>query len=223
MESNATNNTASNTELVFIVDRSGSMCGLEADTVGGINSVLKANRQLPGQVTVSTVLFNTNTEVLHDRIPIGQVKDMEQRDFVPSGCTALLDAVGGSIKHIGRVQKYMPEGYKADKVIFVITTDGYENASRRYGYAEVKGLIEQKTEEGWEFLFLAANIDAAAEAGKLGIAEDRAVDYIPDATGSSAMFGSVADATCCMRQAPRTRMDGSWREKVFHDRKSRKK
>ncbi|MDO4182881.1 MAG: VWA domain-containing protein [Coriobacteriia bacterium] len=215
---------AARTELVFIVDRSGSMYGLEEDTVGGINAVLEANRKLSGEVTVSTVLFNTETQVLNDREDIKAVVPLTRDDYVPGGCTALLDAVGGGIRHVEKVQKYMPDGHKADKVIFVITTDGLENASRKYSYRDVKKAISAKTEQGWEFLFLGANIDAAAEAGRLGIAEDRACEYVADSLGSKAMYNAVADATCCMRSAPKAaRPDGSWREKIFKDRASRGK
>lgn len=213
---------ANNTELVFIVDESGSMFGMETDTVGGINAVLEANRKLDGRVTVSTVTFNTSTKVLHDREKIAQVAPLTTADYQPSGCTALLDAVGGSIRHIERVQKYMPAEYKANKVIFVITTDGMENSSRKYAYSDVKRMIEAKTEEGWEFLFLAANIDSAAEAERLGIAPDRACDYVCDTAGNAAMYESVAQATCSMRMAaPSARPDGSWKAKIFKDRAKR--
>lgn len=209
------------TELVFIVDRSGSMYGLEKDTIGGLNAVLKKNRELDGEVTVSTVLFDDVTEVLHDRLPINKVADLTEKDYETRGCTALLDAVGGSIRHIERVQKYMPDEYKADKVIFVITTDGMENSSSEYNYPTVKKAIERKTEEGWEFMFLGANIDAAAEAGRLGIAADRAVEYISDGKGTRVMHAAVAEATCCMRETT-GRIGGSWADGIRADVRSRK-
>lgn len=218
------NSNAQRTELVFVIDRSGSMYGMESDTVGGINSVLEANRKLDGKVTVSTVLFNDHTTVLHDRESIDHVKPLTNNDYRPSGCTALLDAVGGSIKHISRVQKYMPKSHKADKVIFVITTDGLENSSHRYSYADVKSAIDKKQKQGWEFLFLGANIDAAAEAAKMGIAEDRAATYVADTVGNQVMYESVAEVTCCMRQAaPSAPVDGSWRQKIFADKAARGK
>ena len=172
------------------------------DTVGGINAVIATNRAAGGECTVSTVLFDHETIVLHDRVPIEQVKPLTENEYQVRGCTALLDAVGGSIKHIERVQRYMPEGFRADKVIFVITTDGLENASTKYTYKKVKRMIEGKQEEGWEFLFLGANIDAAKEAANLGIAEDRAETYVADSVGHVLMYESVADATCAMRAEP---------------------
>ena len=210
------------TELVFIVDKSGSMYGRESDTVGGINAVLDANRKLDGEVLVSVVLFNEGTKVLRDRDSIKDVPALTLQDYSCDGCTALLDAVGSSIKHINRVQRYMPWGHKADKVIFVITTDGMENSSRKYTYSKVKEMISSKTNEGWEFLFLGANIDAASEAERLGIAEDRACDYVCDTAGNAAMYASVAEATCCMRQAaPQARVGGSWKASIFADKASR--
>lgn len=204
------------TELVFIVDRSGSMGGLESDTIGGLNAVLQQNRNLEGQVTVSTVLFDDKTEVLHDRIAIQDVKPLTEKDYSVRGCTALLDAVGGSINHIDRVQRYMPAGHKADKVIFVITTDGMENASHRFTYDEVKKKIGQKTEQGWEFLFLGANIDVAAESARLGIAADRMVEYNCDEEGTHAMYDAVACATVGMRQSS-SRFAGNWAAPVQAD------
>lgn len=211
------------TELVMIIDRSGSMGGMESDTIGGINAVLDQNRKLEGGCTVSTVLFDHETLVLHDRVPIERVKPLTERDYQVRGCTALLDAVGGSVKHIERVQRYMPEEYRADKVIFVITTDGLENASRKYRYPDVKRMIEAKQEEGWEFLFLGANIDAAKEARSLGIAEDRAETYVADTVGNAVMYESVAAATCAMRSEPGKRVTGGWRSKIRADRACRGK
>ena len=205
------------TELVLIIDRSSSMTGLESDTIGGINSVIKQHQQEEGECIISTVLFDTTTTVLHDRVNISKVSPLTERDYQTRGCTALLDTVGDSIKHIERVQRYQPEGYRAEKVIFVITTDGLENASRRHSYAEVKRAIERQQELGWEFLFLGANIDAAAEAGRLGIARDRAATYVADKEGSHAMYDSVAHATLGMRRAPNARMSGEWRRHIDED------
>ncbi len=210
-----------NIELVMIIDRSGSMGGMESDTIGGINAVLERHRGLDNRTTVSTVLFDDRTEVLHDRLPLSEVAPLTRDDYSVRGCTALLDAVGGSIHHIERVQRYMPGEYKADKVIFVITTDGLENASRHYTYSQVKRSIEQKQEEGWEFLFLGANIDAAAEAHRIGIAQDRAATYVADSLGQQVMYDAVADATCEMSAMPTGRIGGSWSKKIERDRKMR--
>ena len=143
--------------------------GLESDTIGGFNATLDRHRNAEGEAVVSTVLFDNETKVLHDRMPIAKVPAMTERDYQVRGCTALLDAVGGAIRHITRVHGYLPEEYRPEHTIFVITTDGYENASRRYDYSTVKRMIEEKKESGWEFLFLGANIDAVGEAAKIGI------------------------------------------------------
>lgn len=223
--SNQTQTTNPNlTELVFVIDRSGSMGGLETDTIGGINSVIAKNRASEGECIVSTVLFDNRSEVLHDRINIKDLAPLTDRDYWVRGCTALLDAVGGAIKHIKRVQDYMPDGHKAGHVIFVITTDGFENASREYTYPKVKQMITEQQEQGWEFMFLGANIDAAAEAANLGIAADRAATYISDSEGTQVMYESVADAACAMRCAPQAqRIGGNWRDKIFKNNASRAK
>ena len=207
------------TELVFIVDRSGSMGGLETDTIGGFNATLGKHRQAAGEAVVSTVLFDNEMKVLHDRVSIAEVPDLTDRDYQVRGCTALLDAVGGAIRHIGRVHGYLPEEYRPEHTIFVITTDGYENASTRYGYRDVKAMIEQKKEEGWEFLFLGANIDAVGEAAKIGISADRSVTYVADGEGTRLQHKAVADATCAMRARPcgSLRMDGTWKREVEAD------
>lgn len=206
------------TELVFIVDRSGSMGGLESDTVGGINATLAKNREVDGEAIVSIVLFDNTAEVIVDRVPINQVKDLTREDYQVRGCTALLDAVGDSIRHIGRVQGYMPDDYKAEHVIFVVTTDGLENASQRHSYADVKRAIEQRTEEGWEFVFLGANIDAVGEAARIGISADRAATYIADEAGSDVMYDGVAKACCAMRSAsPGSRIGSAWKAGIERD------
>ena len=206
------------TELVFILDRSGSMAGLETDTIGGFNATLQKHRDAEGDAVVSTVLFDNFTEVLHDRIAIGDVKNLTSADYWVRGCTALLDAVGGSIRHISRVRGYLPEEYRPEKTIFVIITDGYENASKKYSYSQVKQLIEQKKEDGWEFLFLGANIDAVGEAAKIGIAADRSVTYLADDIGNAVAYDAVADATCEMRCAPSmASVTGSWKVNVEAD------
>lgn len=208
------------TELVFVIDRSGSMGGLEDDTIGGLNAVLEKNRELEGEVTVSTVLFDDKTQVLHDRLPIQDVKPLTREDYWVRGCTALLDAVGKSIKHVDRVQRYMPAGHKADKIIFVITTDGYENASKEFSYSQIKKMIEEKSEQGWEFLFLGANIDAAAEASRMGIASDRATGYFSDSEGTEVMYEAVANATYCMRTS-NARIEGDWDAPIVANAKKR--
>ncbi len=187
------------TELVFILDKSGSMSDLVKDTVGGYNSLLKQNREAPGEALVSTVLFDHRVEVLHDRVPIDQVKPLTEKDYVPSGCTALLDAVGGAIRYHERVQKILPEEYRPAHTLFCITTDGLENASKRYGYAQVKRMIEAGRERGWEFLFLGANIDVAAEAGRLGIDEDCAVEFSATSDGCAAAFDEMCLASAAVR------------------------
>lgn len=207
------------TELVFIVDRSGSMGGLETDTIGGFNATLGKHRQAPGEAVVSTVLFDNEMKVLHDRIPITEVKDMTDRDYQVRGCTALLDAVGGAIRHISRVHGYLPDEYRPEHTIFVITTDGYENASVKYDYHAIKAMIERKKEEGWEFLFLGANIDAVGEAAKIGISADRSVTYMADSVGTRLQNEAVAKATYAMRAQPTgaARLDGTWKREVEED------
>ena len=173
------------TELVFILDRSGSMRGLEADTIGGFNAMLDKQRAEPGEALVSTVLFDSECQVIHDRVPLDRVPALTEREYYVRGCTALLDAIGGAVHHIGNVHKYArPEDVPA-RTLFVITTDGMENASRRYSSDRVKQMIQhQKARYGWEFLFLGANIDAVETAGHFGIAPDRAVNYRSDSRGT---------------------------------------
>jgi len=206
------------TELVFVVDRSGSMGGLESDTIGGINATLARNREAEGEAIVSIVLFDNESKVLVDRVPIEEVRDLTTDDYQVRGCTALLDCLGDSIRHIGRVQGYMPDDHKAEHVIFVITTDGYENASKRYTYADVKRTIEQRTEEGWEFVFLGANIDAVGEAARIGISADRAATYIADSVGSAVMFDCVGDVCLSMRcESPDELPGAEWKSAIEKD------
>ena len=203
------------TELVFIVDRSGSMAGLETDTIGGINATLEKNRAIEGEANVSIVLFDNVSEVLVDRKPLSEVGNLTENDYWVRGCTALLDAVGGAIKHTSRVQDYMPSEYKAEHVIFVITTDGYENASTEYSYKKVKKLIEKRTKEGWEFIFLGANIDAVSEAARIGIGSKRAVTYLADTEGSNIMHEAVSVACCSIRDCGE--LDANWKVEVEAD------
>lgn len=208
------------TELVFILDRSGSMCGREADTIGGFNAMMQKQKQQPGGVLVSTVLFDDTCRVLHDRLPLAQVPAMTEQDYFVGGCTALLDAVGGAIKHIGTVHRYArPEDVPAH-TLFVITTDGMENASHRYTLEQVRKMIEQRKEQGWEFLFLGANIDAIETAGQMGIHPTRAVNYCCDGQGIEACYGSVSTAVSAMRCA--APLDASWKSEVEADTQSRK-
>ena len=187
------------TELVFILDRSGSMSGLEADTIGGFNAVLAQHKALGDNAVVSTVLFDDRTEVVCDRKSIRDVRSLTHREYYVRGCTALLDAVGGAIEHVSKVQKILPKKHRARSVAFVITTDGMENASRRYSYQDVKKLIEKKRKKGWEFVFMGANIDAAAEAARMGISANRAATYVADSAGMQAVYAAMANATCMMR------------------------
>ena len=211
------------TELVFVVDRSGSMGGLESDTIGGFNATLARHRAAEGEAVVSTVLFDNEIDVLHDRISITDVNDMTDRDYQVRGCTALLDAVGGSINHISRVHGYLPDEYRPERTIFVIITDGYENASHKYDYRQVKDMISSKQEKGWEFLFLGANIDAIGEAAKIGIAHDRSATFINDSTGQRVAYEAIADATCAMRAQPMSapRMGSAWKTTVEADTSAR--
>lgn len=188
------------TELVFVLDRSGSMAGLESDTVGGFNSLIKDQKNSEGKAFVTTVLFDTEFIYVHDRADISTVKPLTEKDYVPRGCTALLDAVGMTIQHIAGIHKYARPEDVPSKTIFVITTDGMENASREFRYDTVKKLIEKEQKKyGWEFIFLGANIDAAATAGSMGIAH--ASNYKADGKGTKLMYGAVGRAVRCMRES----------------------
>lgn len=192
------------TEVVFILDRSGSMGGLESDTIGGFNSMMAKQKKEEGETIVSTVLFDDQCEVLYDRIPLDKVPVMTDEDYYVRGCTALLDAVGGAINHIGNVHKYAREEDRPEKTLFVITTDGMENASRHYSYERIQHMVKRQQERyGWEFIFIGANIDSIAEAGKFGIRKERAVNYVHDEMGTANVYASVSQAVCAMRMAPR--------------------
>ena len=187
------------TELVFVVDKSGSMAGLENDTIGGLNATLQKNREVEGECLVSIVLFDNTSEVVVDRKPIGAVHDLTRRDYQVGGCTALLDAVGDAVRFHEKVQHILPEDHRAEHVIFAIITDGMENASNHRTYDEVKRMIEARQEGGWEFIFLGANIDAAAEAGRIGIRADHASRYVSDAPGSALAYEAMACAQVSRR------------------------
>lgn len=210
------------TELVFILDRSGSMAGLEKDTIGGFNAMIEKQRSEPGEALISTVLFDNETVVIHDRIPLDRVPALTEKEYFVRGCTALLDAVGGAIHHIGNVHKYAREEDRPEKTLFVITTDGMENASHFYTYDQVKAKIQRQQEKyGWEFLFLGANIDAAREAARFGIHADRAANYHADSVGTEVVYEAVSEAVCQVRRtAP---MNNSWRQRIDEDFKKRRK
>lgn len=189
------------TEIVLVIDRSGSMAGLESDTVGGVNALIRKNQQTAGEAVITTILFNHEATRLHDRVDVRSVSPLSEADYVPVGCTALLDAVGDAVEHIAGIQRYLPEEYRPEHTVVAITTDGLENASRRRTYEQVKGLIEQQTAAGWEFIFLGANIDVAREARRMGIRAENAAPFVSDAQGSELAYDAVADAVCGVREA----------------------
>ena len=210
------------TELVFILDRSGSMQGLEGDTIGGFNAMLDKQKKEPGEALVSTVLFDDRTEVLHDRVRLDRVRPMTDEDYYVRGRTALLDAVGGAIRRIGDIHKYARSEDVPEHTLFVITTDGMENASRRCSARQVREMIRrQKEQYGWEFLFLGANIDAVETAGHLGIAPDRAVNYHCDSEGTRLNYEVVGQAVAAVRcSAP---LDEHWKDAIEEDFRRRQK
>lgn len=194
------------TEVVFILDRSGSMSGLEDDTIGGFNSMIKKQQKEEGEALISTVLFDDYAEVLYDRVDVKKIEPMNDSQYYTKGCTALLDAVGGAIHHIGNVHKYAREEDRPEKTLFVITTDGQENSSSKYTYEKVKRMVSrQEKKYGWEFLFLGANIDAVKEAGRFGIRKERAINYECDSMGTQLNYkvlgntvSAFRNADCCM-------------------------
>lgn len=211
-------NTNGITELVFILDRSGSMCGLESDTIGGFNSLIEKQKKQEGTAYVSTVLFDDMSEVLHDRVPLDRIEPLTDRDYTVRGCTALLDAIGGAIHHIGNIHKYARPEDVPEHTMFIIITDGMENASRIYLAEDVKRKIErQKEKYGWEFLFIGANIDAVATAKKYGISEDRAVDYRADSKGTRVIYDAVS---CAVENVRACRaVSTSWSDSIKEDNK----
>lgn len=189
------------TELVFILDKSGSMSGLEKDTIGGFNSLLDQQRKVDGECVITTVLFDNRYELLHDRIDIRAVQPITGKEYFVGGSTALLDAIGKTIHKIGAVQKNTTEDYRAEKVMFVIITDGEENASRHYSSMQIREMIQQQKERyGWEFIFLGANIDAVETAGRFGIDADRAVDYVPDGEGTELNYRMMSETVATFRE-----------------------
>ena len=208
------------TELVFILDRSGSMSGLEGDTIGGFNSMIEKQRREQGKALVSTVLFDNTSTVLHDRIDLEKVPMMTEQDYTVRGCTALVDAIGSAIHHISNIHKYARPEDVPEHTLFIITTDGMENASHNYSSAEVKRMIEQKKEEGWEFLFIGANIDAVETAKRYGIGKERVANYKADSQGTGILYESVTAAVSQIRRhAP---LSASWNRKMEEDLQKRK-
>ena len=207
------------TELVFILDRSGSMAGLESDTIGGFNSLIDKQKKVDGKAFVTTVLFDNQQKTVHDRVDLAEVAPMTEKEYYVGGSTALLDAVGDTVTHIEKIHKYVrPEDVPAHTMV-VITTDGMENSSHRWRAADVKKLVEKKKEGGWEFLFLGANIDAVSEAARFGIDADRAVRYCNDSVGVRKNFSAVGKAMASLRRD--SCMPASWKEEIEEDYKSR--
>ena len=211
------------TELVFILDRSGSMAGFEADTIGGFNSTIEKQKKQDGKVYVSTVLFDNVSEVIHDRVDISKVKPMTEEDYNVRGCTALLDAVGGAIHHIGNVHKYARPEDVPEHTVFIITTDGMENASHNYSRSRVREMIKRQNEKyGWEFIFLAANIDAEDTAEEIGIRRECAVNYTQDEEGMGVTYAVICEAISSVRECKGLDR-GEWRKKLDEDNERRKK
>jgi uncharacterized protein YegL len=214
------------TELVFVIDKSGSMSGLEKDTIGGFNSMLDNQRKEDGDVSITTVLFDDRMQVIHDRADLAQIANLTAKDYQPGGCTALLDALGKTIKHINKVQKSLPEEECPEKTMFIITTDGQENSSHEYSYDKIKKMIEKKQEKKqWEFLFLGANMDAISAAADIGIKANRATNFQCDAVGTAVNYEALSKAVATYRRCP-TRFVGDaledWDEEIKKDYNARK-
>ena len=208
------------TEIIFILDRSGSMSGLEADTIGGFNSMIEKQKKADGEAMISTVLFDNVSEVIHDRVSVLDIQPMTDKDYTVRGCTALLDAIGGGIHHIGNIHKYARAEDVPEHTLFVITTDGMENASRHYNAERVKQMIErQKARYGWEFLFLGANIDAVETARHFGIGADRAVNYHSDSAGTQLNYEVLSEAICAVRGS--VQLGADWKKRIDEDFESR--
>lgn len=203
------------TEVVFILDKSGSMSGLESDTVGGFNSMIRKQKKQDGEAYISTVLFSDESQVLHDRKNLSEVAPLTADDYCVGGCTALLDAVGDAVRHIANIHKYAREEDRPEHTVFIITTDGQENSSSRYSYESLKKLVERQKEQGWEFVFLGANIDSFAEARKFGISRENAVDYKCDAAGTAVVFDGICSFVARTRCGAAKKND--WRRKIDLD------
>ena len=216
------------TEVVCILDKSGSMSGLERDTVGGYNSMIEKQKKEDGEAYISTVLFSDYSKVIHDRVSVDKIEPMTEKEYYVDGCTALLDAVGDAIHHIKTVHKYVREEDRPEKTLFIITTDGQENSSKRDSYDKVKKMVEhQKEKYGWEFIFLGANIDAIAEAGRFGINQEMAVNYNCDEVGISTSYMALSEAVSCVRKVKRGRLNEAlgknWKKDIEEDYKKRNK
>ena len=210
------------TELVFILDRSGSMAGLESDTIGGFNSLIEKQRKQDGECYVSTILFDHVSEVLHDRVKLSEINKLTENDYTVRGATALIDAIGGAIHNIGNVHKYVRPEDVPEHTMFVIMTDGMENASRRYSSDKVKRMIEHEKEKyGWEFLFIGANIDSVETARHFGIGADRSVNYHADSQGTAVVFETVSETVCNMRA--NMPLAPSWSDNINQDYNGRKR
>lgn len=207
------------TELVFILDKSGSMSGLEEDTIGGFNAMIRKQKKAPGEALVSAVLFSDDSDVIIDRVPLDEVKPLTEDDYFVGGCTALIDAIGGAIHHVQMIHKYIRKEDTPEHTMFVITTDGMENASHQYTSNQVKKMIKKQEKQGWEFLFLGANIDAVSTAANFGIRKERAVNYHADQQGTQVNFEALSEAVTDLRT------DGAikenWRQKIDRDFKKR--
>ncbi len=203
------------TELVFIIDRSGSMSGLESDTIGGFNSLIRKQKKEKGQCFVSTVLFSNESEVIHDRVHLEDIIEMTEKDYCPNGCTALIDAIGGAIKHISAVHRYIRPEDVPEHTMFVITTDGLENASHKFSAKAVKKMVKDKEKDGWEFLFIGANIDSVETAGRFGIRSDRAVNYHADEKGTSVLYETVCAQVSNLRN--RKKVSADWSRPIEED------
>ena len=210
------------TEMVFILDRSGSMSGLESDTIGGFNGMIERQKKEEGEALVSTVLFSDESKVIHDRVDLQKIEPMTDKQYYVGGCTALIDAIGSAIHHIGNVHKYAREEDRPEHTIFVITTDGMENASHRYTSDQVKAMVQrQKDKYGGEFLFLGANIDAVETAAHFGIEESRAVNYHCDPIGQNRVYEGVDRAVRSVRACAKVDID--WKKDIEEDFITRKK
>lgn len=207
------------TEIVFILDRSGSMFGLESDTIGGFNSMIEKQKKEDSKAYVTTILFDTDREVLHDRIELEKVPKMTNKDYIVGGSTALLDAVGETIQHISSIHRYIRSEDIPTLTLFVITTDGMENSSSKYNYTTVKKIIEDKKKLGWEFLFIGANIDAAAEAARIGISREKSANYVADGIGTAVVFDALTKSLIEMRT--KGIIGNHWQSKIEADKKNR--
>lgn len=216
------------TEIVCILDKSGSMSGLERDTIGGYNAMLEKQKKEEGEACISTILFSDYSKVIHDRANIEEVRPITEKEYSVDGCTALLDAIGDAIKHIKNVHKYIREEDRPEKTLFIITTDGQENSSKKYSYEKIKKMVEhQKEKYGWEFIFLGANIDAIAEAARFGIHEDMAVNFNCDGPGIAKSYMALSETVSCVRKVKNGRIDMAlgkdWKREIEEDYKTRHK